>query len=98
MLRVERINDYSCIFFPTSKPVQGVQLMTPKRVGKQCDSSGGAKKLRETWVESSRTYLVFAVPLPSCRFDISLRLFTERPNQATYSLEPTFVSPWSPIL
>lgn len=54
MLRVERINDYSCIFFPTSKPVQGVQLMTPKRVGKQCDSSGGAKKLRETWVESSR--------------------------------------------
>lgn len=71
--------------------------MTPKRVGKQCDRSGGAKKLRETWVESSRTYLVFALPLLSCRFNISLRLFTERPNQATYFLEPTFESPWSPI-
>ena len=85
-------------FFPTSKPIQGVPLMTPKRVGKQCDSSGGAKTLRETWVESSRTYLVFAVPLPSCRFDISLRFFTERPKQATYFLEPTYESPWSPIL
>ena len=29
MLRVERINDHSCIFFPTSKPIQGVPLMTP---------------------------------------------------------------------